>query len=461
MMVILEPVCNIGITACNNDILHFFLVFQVILVDTYFDDSMPNVSTFIKHDLTDLKDIEQISAEIIRKLDSRQIPIDGCVSFWEDFAPIAAAICEKRNLVGSNFRSAMIAKNKFLTHQILSRRRGDIPHFPRTTLYSCQTYQIDCSTDIHKVLSKNSITFPAILKLLYGSSAVGVHLVKDEDDCLQYFDKVQQNLDVYGVGLGFGSSMMLTDFVVGSEHDVDIIIFKRKLIAAFVSDNGPTRIPDFIETVSVMPSALNEERKNQLITAAYQCCLEIGLDNGVFNVELKSTITGPKLLEINARMGGFYLRDWIKYCYGVDILLSNFLIALGIRPHIQKKPPIASLVGVMCLPSEHLDLFHDKEVMKKLQEKHDNGSIRYNRFEETPQREKFEQVTANIAAIGSDISTAKKALLDLCSTFQISTPTYNVEKMLSFVPSWYFSLWTHVLRNVTRLFGKLRNIIVR
>ena len=104
MMVILEPVCNIGITACNNDILHFFLVIQVILVDTYFDDSMPNVSTFIKHDLTDLKDIEQISAEIIRKLDSRHIYMDGCVSFWEDFAPIAAAICEKRNLVGSNFR---------------------------------------------------------------------------------------------------------------------------------------------------------------------------------------------------------------------------------------------------------------------------------------------------------------------------------------------------------------------
>lgn len=61
-----------------------------------------------------------------------------------------------------------------------------------------------------------------------------------------------------------------------------------------------------------MPSCLPNNKIEQLITAAYQCCTEIGLVSGVFNVEMKMTPTGPKLIEINARMGGYYLRDWIK-----------------------------------------------------------------------------------------------------------------------------------------------------
>lgn len=65
------------------------------------------------------------------------------------------------------------------------------------------------------------------------------------------------------------SPMMFTDYINGSEHDVDLIIFKRKLIVAFVSDNGPTRVPNFVETVAVMPSILDEKSKSQLITDVY------------------------------------------------------------------------------------------------------------------------------------------------------------------------------------------------
>lgn len=399
---------------------------NVVLVDTDFDNSMPSVPVFVEHDLSNLKNIEKIASDIIRKLHSKKIYPDGCISFWEDYAPIAAAICEKLKLVGSNFRAATIAKNKFLTHQILSKRMGDIPHFPRTYLYSSKTHQIDSDADIQKAVSEKTISLPAVLKLLYGSSAVGVHLVKTEEECKQYFNEIQEKLDMHGVGLGFGSSMMLTNFIAGSEHDVDLIIFNRKLVAAFVSDNGPTRVPDFTETVAVMPSTLDEESKSQLITTAYQCCLEIGLENGVFNIELMMTKTGPKLLEINARMGGYYLRDWILQCYGVDILLSAMMISFGIRPHIRAKKPTRSIVGVMCLPSEHGDILSDREVLKRLKEKQDNGSIRFS---------KFDFPIANIAAIGPDATTAMKALIDLCDTFRISTPSYNVEKMLSFVPS--------------------------
>jgi carnosine synthase len=47
----------------------------------------------------------------------------------------------------------------------------------------------------------------------------------------------------------------------------------------------------FTETLVLMPSCLLPDREGHLVTAAYQCCTEIGLVDGVFNVEMKMTKT--------------------------------------------------------------------------------------------------------------------------------------------------------------------------
>jgi carnosine synthase len=47
------------------------------------------------------------------------------------------------------------------------------------------------------------------------------------------------------------------EFIEGSEHDVDIVMFDGQTVAAFVTDNGPTRMPYFSETAAAMPSRLH------------------------------------------------------------------------------------------------------------------------------------------------------------------------------------------------------------
>ncbi|XP_052214299.1 carnosine synthase 1-like [Dreissena polymorpha] len=95
------------------------------------------------------------------------------------------------------------------------------------------------------------------------------------------------------------------EFYGGTEHDVDVVIYGNKLVGAFISDNGPTNFPSFRETAATMPSLLPPDRQAQLIVAAFKCCVDIGLSDGVFNVEMKMTARGPKLIEINGRMAGF------------------------------------------------------------------------------------------------------------------------------------------------------------
>ena len=359
--------------------------------------------------------------------------MDGCLTFWEDCGPLAANICNILDLIGNDCNAAFIAKTKSLTQGALRDKTDDIPHWPRTYLYSSAMRPINSVKDLVNVA--DTFSFPVVLKLEYGSSAVGVSLGQNIDELRHKYREIQNTLhceeDFGGIGLGFGNNMAIMELLKGSEHDVDIILFERKMIGAFVSDNGPTRVPFFTETAATMPTTLPSDKASQLITAAYQCCTEIGLSNGVFNVELKMTPTGPKLVEINARMGGFYLRDWIKRIYGVDLMLCAMMISCGVRPFIPKLKPKCQIMGVMLLPSLHrtfLDTNSAEHNVIKGMTLH--GDVIWNQFDlEVTEHGngRHEEPIANIAVSGINATDTRKKLLSVCDSLNISSENYSVD----------------------------------
>lgn len=90
-----------------------------------------------------------------------------------------------------------------------------------------------------------------------------------------------------------------------------------------------------------------------MVAAAYQSCLHCGLENGVYNVDLKLTECGPKLIEINPRTGGDFLPTWINEVYGVDIYIVAFLIACNIQPQVWTPKPRGYFVGISCPIKQH------------------------------------------------------------------------------------------------------------
>jgi len=389
---------------------------EVYLVEsdpTHFAAEM--VRELLHVDITDHTRDSHHANVIANMVKTRHLDLDGCLTFWEDCGPLAAMVAEELSLQGAGVQGAINAKSKSLTQKVLSNKKDDVPHWPFSYLYSSKSCRIESHTDIQNAV--HFVDFPAIMKLDFGSSAVGVSKMQNVAQCHEFFDQVQQDLkteeDHPGIGLGHGNAMILMDFIEGTEHDVDIIIYQRKLIAAFVSDNGPTGFPEFTETSGSMPTNLMKCKENQLIKAAYQCCIEIGLENGTFNVEMKMTPTGPKLIEVNGRMGGFYLRDWIKTCYNVDILLCSFAVACGVKPQAIKTEPTCHIMGLMLTPTHHGDALtpHNLTLLQKL---HDDGVIHMNRFESSVQKEEYEEPYCNIAVVAPDRNSARFRLLETC-----------------------------------------------
>ncbi|KAK9410387.1 carnosine synthase 1 [Crotalus adamanteus] len=392
------------------------------------------VHTFIHYDTTDHTRDEEHARKLLGLIQERGLHLDGCLSYWDDCMVLTALICEGLGLRCSSSNAMRVAKQKSRTHQHLLRRCKEGSRWSSAALYAVPCCHLESHADVERAASH--INFPGVMKLEYGAGAVGVKLVEDAQQCHLHFDKITQDLkddsDYLGIGLGWGNNMLLMEYVSGTEHDVDLVIYEGRMLGAFVSDNGPTRVPNFTETAACMPTCLPPESEAQLIHAAYQCCLGCGLTDGVFNVELKLTAAGPKLIEINPRMGGFYLRDWIREIYGVDIMLASVMVACGVAPVLPTPScPRTKLVGVMCLVSQHLQALKSTASLEILQALHERGVIRLNLLEDEIVSKEYEEPYCNVACASSSRHEACVKLLGICQVLGIDSLHYPVAYFLS------------------------------
>jgi carnosine synthase len=116
----------------------------------------------------------------------------------------------------------------FVTSQTLASKSGHVPHWPSTSLYASAVHQLSNRADFEDAASYMS--FPCVMKLEYGSSAVGVSLAHSISECYRDWTSVQEQLrgenSHPGIGLGHGKNMLLMDYVSGTEHDVDVVVYK-------------------------------------------------------------------------------------------------------------------------------------------------------------------------------------------------------------------------------------------
>jgi carnosine synthase len=308
---------------------------------------------------------EASCAAIVGELTKRGIVPDGVITFWEDCTVVAALVAERLGLRGNPVRAQRAAKDKLATLQALA---APLP-FALDTFEPAPTTLLPAFAELRTAAdldtaAAQAISFPAVLRFRYGSSAVGTRIVRSRDEArteasrLEALIRDKAGADrLYG-GCGFrhgdgSSAMILVEFVDGTEHDVDLLLFDGELVDAWVTDNGETDVPFCAETSEVMPSRLSHPRQQQLISAAWQACRRVGLKNGGVNVEFKLSSNGPKVIEINGRMGGFYIPEWVRRIWGFDFPAACFQIACGIRPVGRvRRNPLLAMAGVLLFPGD-------------------------------------------------------------------------------------------------------------
>lgn len=127
---------------------------------------------------------------------------------------------------------------------------------------------------------------------------------------------------------------------VGEEFDIDILLSDGKCVYAKVSDNWECMAPWFQELGTNCPSLYPQTRQDELVKLSVDTCRAFGFRSGCFHVECKYTHRGPRMIEVNARMGGVSVRDANLIAWGVDMVEEHAMAALRIpiAPVVPEKP---------------------------------------------------------------------------------------------------------------------------
>ena len=263
----------------------------------------------------------------------------GVCTFCELSVPLVARLAETLGLPGPSSAAVDTARDKHSTRAAMKAAGLPSP--------SC--YKVDGDDDLKKAASV--VGFPAVLKPLNGAASLGVKKVDSEAELQRCYADVLAEMRATVVSSGAlvkkdptapaddsgeDPSFLLEEYLDGPEVDVDVVMGLGEARYAKVVDNGPTAEPYFAETWGVCPSLLPSEGQaslQKLAIDSLKCC---GFDCGVFHVECKLTSRGPRLIEINARMGGGQVRKTHLLASGVDLVEETLFTAVGIpcNPHV-------------------------------------------------------------------------------------------------------------------------------
>ena len=73
-----------------------------------------------------------------------------------------------------------------------------------------------------------------------------------------------------------------------------------------------------------------------------------GLEHGVLHIEGKCTTKGPRIVEVNARMGGARIHQIVEAVWGVDLIAAHARAALGLPPDLRpSRPPRCGVVNAI------------------------------------------------------------------------------------------------------------------
>jgi D-alanine-D-alanine ligase-like ATP-grasp enzyme len=258
----------------------------------------------------------------------------GIVAYADAQLGTASALAER---LGLDYHDGVVAER--LLDKVAQRdalRRGGLP------VPSCIPAPADPSPAALDTLV-DALEFPVVVKPRHGAASRDTHLVRDEEAL--YLVMAAQEPDAFG-------SMVIESYMAGastppSPHFSDYVSVESVVADGVVSHVAVTgRLPQvepFRETGLVIPTDYEPELAAEILALASAAIAAVGVRTGCLHTEIKVTDEGPRVIEVNGRIGGFVPQVLQLASPGTDLFDISRRVALGERVVF---PDLVPTVGV-------------------------------------------------------------------------------------------------------------------
>lgn len=94
----------------------------------------------------------------------------------------------------------------------------------------------------------------------------------------------------------------------------------------------------FAETGMFVPHPFSRELERRILDLEAEAIRALGVADGVTHTEIKLTAEGPKIIEVNGRLGG-YVPEIVKRAMGADLVRAALQLSLGQPAELEPEAP--------------------------------------------------------------------------------------------------------------------------
>jgi biotin carboxylase len=174
------------------------------------------------------------------------------------------------------------------------------------------------------------IGYPLVLKPRALNASMGVVAVAGPDELASRY-RVARSATLPGV-VETARGVLVEEYLDGEEISVDAAWHRGRGVLAFVARKQLGFPPSFEEVGHVVDAAdplLRDPGIERLVVDAHRA---VGLHTGWTHTEIRLTARGPRIVEINARLGGDRIPDVALLATGIDAAVVAAGIACGREP---------------------------------------------------------------------------------------------------------------------------------
>ncbi|MGW0198194.1 ATP-grasp domain-containing protein [Nonomuraea sp. NPDC003201] len=248
--------------------------------------------------------------------------VDGVMTWAEDHVVDTALAAAAVGLPGPGPDAARACRDKHVTRSALTARGVPQP-------------QSEPVADVAEACAvAEKFGYPVVIKPRAGVASQAVALVRDGEELADHFGSAHclPAADLRSPD----RSVLIEEYLAGEEIGVDSVVRDGRVLPVFVSHKEMGYAPYFEETghwTRGDDPLLGDPAITRFLTQVHAA---IGYATGATHTELKLTDEGPKLIEINGRLGGDLISYLCHSASGVDPGLALAAVSCGDAPELTR-----------------------------------------------------------------------------------------------------------------------------
>ncbi|MFJ4836251.1 ATP-grasp domain-containing protein [Streptomyces sp. NPDC088747] len=297
------------------------------------DSTPPNWARpyLARHLPVDLADAEGTAATV--KEFAAQHHLAGVVTYMEHHIVRAAELAQVLDLPGTSPESMAAARDKAASRRLFAQHGVPSP----SSLQAANAEQA--------VAHAERLGYPVVVKPRAMGGSAGVVRADTAAQVRHAFGRASREtvlgLDQYAV-----RGVLVEEFLHGPEVSAETVVLGPddiRIAAVTRKHLGPEPVfQEYGHTVDAADELQHDSVLADVVAAAVQA---LGITLGVLHVELRLTVGGPRVVEVNGRVGGDLIPLLVHAATGIDLLRVAAALATGATPELEPRRQRAAKIS--------------------------------------------------------------------------------------------------------------------